>query len=149
VTFHSSWSRPGFSLLAVVLAGVLLQGCAGGEVSGLGGNRVFSADMTGAAKSCSAPRPTVRNGQQTEVTMVLGNDGGWCAITTAQANSSAFSAGLLTERPAHGKVFIHQVNGATRIDYTPDRGFRGSDSFAVKLIPGEPVIKAAVTVNAP
>jgi hypothetical protein len=81
--------------------------------------------------------------------MTVGNDGGWCAITAEQSNGRPFGAGLLAGRPIHGKVFIHQVNGETRIDYTPDRGFRGADSFTVRLIPGDPTIRANVTVSGP
>jgi hypothetical protein len=44
---------------------------------------------------------------------------------------------------------IHQVGDDTRIDYTPDRGFTGTDSFAVKLIPGNAVIRITVTVVSP
>jgi hypothetical protein len=41
------------------------------------------------------------------------------------------------------------VGDETRIDYTPDRRFAGSDAFTVKLIPGDATIKVAVTVTAP
>jgi hypothetical protein len=78
--------------------------------------------------------------------MTVGNDGGWCAITVTQPHGEPFDAGLLTQRPLHGKVLIHKVGDATRIDYTPDPNFTGTDSFAVSLIPGDPVIRAAVTV---
>ena len=60
-----------------------------------------------------------------------------------------FEAGLLTVRPRHGTVLIHEVGDDTRIDYTPDRGFAGSDTFAVKLIPGNAAIQIAVTVTGP
>ncbi len=46
-------------------------------------------------------------------------------------------------------MLIHEVGDDTRIDYTPDRRFTGSDSFTVKLIPGEERLKVAVTVTAP
>ncbi len=64
-----------------------------------------------------------------------------------QDGSKPFGAGLLMARPGHGTVVIHAVGDDTRIDYTPDRGFTGSDSFAVKLIPGDATVHVAVTVT--
>ena len=49
--------------------------------------------------------------------------------------------------PSHGRVFAHHVGNNTRIDYTPDPGFVGTDSFAVRLIPGNAVFEAALTVT--
>jgi hypothetical protein len=66
-----------------------------------------------------------------------------------QAGTKPFDAGLLISRPSHGSVLIHEVGDDTRIDYTPDRRFAGTDAFEVKLIPGEETIKVAVTVTAP
>ena len=66
------------------------------------------------------------------------------AITVAQSGRAPFSAGLLTSPPAHGKVLVHAVGDETRIDYTPTRGFTGSDAFAVTLIPGDPVVRAKI-----
>ena len=50
--------------------------------------------------------------------------------------------------PTHGSVLIHEVGDNTRIDYTPDRGFTGTDSFAVQLIPGDAKVNVAVMVTA-
>jgi hypothetical protein len=38
------------------------------------------------------------------------------------------------------------VGDNTRIDYTPDAQYRGADSFAVRLIPGDATISGSVTV---
>ncbi len=78
--------------------------------------------------------------------MTVGNDGGWCGITVADGGQP-YSAGLLTIRPTHGRVYIHTVGDATRIDYTPDTGFTGSDNFAVRVVPGNDLIRVAVTVT--
>ena len=43
-------------------------------------------------------------------------------------------------------VYIHPVGDDTRIDYTPDLGFSGIDSFVVRLLPGNPVLRVNVTV---
>ena len=53
----------------------------------------------------------------------------------------------MVNRPAHGRIFAHRVGSNTRIDYFPDTGFTGTDSFAVRMIPGNAVIHGAVTVS--
>lgn len=78
--------------------------------------------------------------------MRVGNDGGWCGISV-QLDGQPYAAGLLTESPAHGNVFIHPVGDSTRIDYTPEAGFTGTDRFVVQLIPGNAAIRATVTVT--
>lgn len=107
---------------------------------------VFASDLAGAGKRCNVPAPSLADGKETLVTMQLGNDGGWCALTVRQ-DGKPYAAGLLTQAPEHGTVFIHPVGDGTRIDYTPDHGFTGTDAFSVKLIPGDPVIGAKVTVT--
>jgi len=97
--------------------------------------------------------------------MAVVNDGGWCGILVSQnaapsrSNKGAwaalgatqakqpFAAGLLQTRAQHGRVYIHAVGDETRVDYTPDPGFTGNDQFAVRLIPGDPVLTVAVTVS--
>jgi hypothetical protein len=133
--------------LAFLLTGILLQGC--GQNAGGGGSRlrVYAADLAGAAKSCDVPRITPASGQTTNAAMKLANDGGWCGLPVHQDGPKPFDAGLLTARPAHGTVLIHAVGDETRIDYTPDRGFSGADSFSVKLVPGNGTVRVAVTVT--
>lgn len=109
--------------------------------------RVFAADVTGSTKTCEAPKPSPVPGQTTEVSIKQLNDGGWCAFLIHQDGPKPYDAGLLTARPAHGTVLIHQVGDDTRIDYTPDAGFAGNDSFAVKLLPGDATLHVAATVT--
>ncbi|MDR3537093.1 MAG: Ig-like domain-containing protein [Acetobacteraceae bacterium] len=136
--------------LALALGAVLLQGCGENKPApAASSTRIFAADFAGAAKSCVVPKPTLKDGDVTDVAMKVGNDGGWCAITVAQKNDRPYDAGLLTTRPNHGKVFIHEVGDATRIDYTPDHAFVGTDTFTVRLLPGNPGLRASVTVAAP
>jgi hypothetical protein len=136
--------------LALAAAGLLLQACTENRAAPSAPTaRVFAADMAGGAKSCEASKPDLTDGQSASATMKVGNDGGWCGIAVAQKDGKPFQSGLLVARSTHGKVLIHQVGDSTRIDYTPDRGFTGSDSFAVKLIPGDAVLRVAVTVTAP
>ena len=135
---------------ALLLSGVLLQGCGQNAANPAGSKlRVYAADVTGAAKSCDVPKITPAAGQTTEAAIKLVNDGGWCGLPVHQEGPKPYEAGLLITRPAHGTVLIHEVGDDTRIDYTPDHGFSGTDSYQVKLIPGDGTIHAAVTVSVP
>jgi len=149
VTVQSRSVGSRLSWLPLAAGVLLLAGCnANNAGPAASGTRVFAADVTGAAKSCSVDGPSLKDGQVTDATMKVGNDGGWCGISVAQGGKP-FDAGLLTSRPTHGKVFIHKVGDVTRIDYTPDRGFVGTDTFIVKLIPGNSGFRTAVTVTGP
>lgn len=138
----------GTSLLVTTL---LLAGCSQNAGTGPGASkfRVYAADVTGSAKVCSAPKINPTSGKTTEATITVANDGGWCGLLAGQEGPKPFDAGLLAVRPAHGSVTIHSVGDDTRLDYTPDRKFTGSDSFTVKLIPGTATVHVAVTVTAP
>jgi hypothetical protein len=128
------------------LAGVVLQGCGQGPEQVTGPQtRLFASDFQGGAKTCVVPKPTLTPGKEASATMQVGNDGGWCGITVAQ-DGQPYSAGLLTQAPGHGKVYIHPVGDATRIDYTPDPGYSGADSFVVTLLPGDPTLRVNATV---
>lgn len=124
----------------------LLAGCAEKPAPPAPQARVFASDFVGGSKRCTVPAVSPVDGKETPVALSVGNDGGWCAIGVQQ-NRKAYAAGLLIQSPAHGKVFIHPVGDTTRIDYTPDRGFTGADAFVVKLIPGDAVLRASVTVT--
>jgi hypothetical protein len=127
-------------------AACLVQGCAQPRPVA-SGTRLYASDLAGGAKHCAVPTVSVAAGQESPVPMTVGNDGGWCGITVALPSSQPYSVGLLTARPAHGTIYIHTVGDATRIDYTPDRGFTGTDSFAVRLEPGSSRLRVAVTVT--
>jgi hypothetical protein len=130
--------------LVMAATALLLQGC---EQAPSGPTaRIFAADMAGGAKTCVVPRVTPVAGQDTPVAVKLSNEGGWCGITVSNGGRP-YSAGLLTAKPAHGKVQIHTVGNDTRIDYTPERGFAGTDTFTAKLIPSDAAIRASVTVG--
>ena len=128
------------AFFAFLMSGLALQGCAEKAVPTV---RVYAADVQGGAKQCDAPRPTPSAGQTTDVAMKLANDGGWCGISVSQTGP-----GLLTTRPAHGTVLVHQVGDVTRIDYTPAHGYAGSDNFAIKMLPNDATLHVAVTVAA-
>lgn len=135
---------------AVVLTALLLSGCgnidAGPAAPKL---RVYAADVAGGAKVCNVQVVNPAAGTDAKTPMKVANDGGWCGIRLHQNGLKPFEAGLLTARPDHGTVLIHEVGDETRIDYTPDHGFIGGDAFAVKLLPGDATIRVGVTVTAP
>lgn len=125
-----------------------LQGCADRpRPAAHVGLPVYAIDLQGGAASCTADKPKLTSGQETPVAMTVANDGGWCAVAVSQDGPAPFSAGLLTLRPTHGTLLIHSVGDETRIDYTPEHGFTGTEAFAVRLIPGDAVIRTAVTVT--
>jgi hypothetical protein len=136
---------------SVLLAtGLLLAGCDNGGGGPAGSKlRVYAADVAGAAKVCDVPKVNPVAGAGFDAPMKVANDGGWCGIRMHQDGPKPYEAGLLTTRPNHGTVLIHEVGDDTRIDYTPDRRFAGSDAFAVKLIPGNVTVRVPVTVTAP
>jgi hypothetical protein len=136
--------------LTLFLAGAVLQAC-GPNAAGPAGSRLrtYAADLAGGAKLCEVPKIAPANGQTNEAAVKLANDGGWCGLTVHLDGPKPYQAGLLVARPAHGTVLIHEVGDETRIDYTPDRGFAGTDTFTVKLIPGNAMIKVAATVTLP
>jgi hypothetical protein len=140
---------PRVACIALLAAGGLLAACSNPSAPAGSTQRVYAADVAGAAKLCDAPTVTPTGGAVTNATIKVANDGGWCGLRLRQGGTKPFDAGLLVARPEHGAVLIHEVGDDTRIDYTPDRRFAGSDSFSVKLIPGEERIKVAVTVTAP
>lgn len=141
--------RPGprqAAWIAMLMTGVLLQAC-GPQPPAAPGPRVYAADLSGAAKSCEVGKARPVVGQTTDTVIKVANDGGWCGLTVQQSGAKPFDAGLLNKRPAHGDVLIHEVGDTTRIDYTPDRGFAGDDSFVVSLIPGGALVHVVVTVT--
>ena len=134
---------------ALLIAGLSLAACSPNNPVSGSSARVYAADLTGGAKVCTVPTITPAPGKTTDIPIKLRNDGGWCGIQLHQPGPKPFEAGLLTARPGHGDVLIHQVGDETRIDYTPDRSFSGSDNFEVKLIPGDAALRVSVLVAAP
>jgi hypothetical protein len=132
----------------VATVGLMLQGCAPQQAAApaASGARIYAVDQQGAAHVCTVPKePVLVDGRETPTALTVGNDGGWCALTVAH-NGEPYGAGLLMVRPSHGTVLIHTVGDATRVDYTPDRGYVGPDSFTAQMIPGDASMRVAVTV---
>ena len=137
--------RPLTLTIAFASVGVMLQACAptpsGPSV------RLFHSDFQGIAKTCATPKADMIPGKAVDVSMRVSSDAGWCGLTVNNG-SRPFDTELLTARPAHGKIYAHIVGNDTRIDYTPDAGFVGTDTFTVKLLPGNAVVNVAVTAVA-
>ena len=130
--------------LTLALAGAVLQGCAP-KAPSKPAPRLYEADMKGGAKTCQTPKPDLVAGKVVEASMKVSSDRGWCGLPVDNAGQP-YDVGLLTGRPDHGKVFVHRVGNDTRIDYTPEFGFAGTDGFTVRMLPGDAGVRVAVTV---
>jgi len=135
-------TRLNLAWLGLAATALLAQGCA----PQASWNGVFKMDLAGAARVCVAATASPPDGQTSVVQMQVSNEGGWCGVN-ATRGGVPFESYLLAARPAHGKIYAHRVGGYTRIDYTPDTGFAGTDTFAVRLIPGNAAIQGAVSVT--
>ncbi len=132
----------GMSWPCLAITALLLQGCA----QKAGWNGIFTVDTQGVAKTCVTPTVSVPDGQAVQAQVQVSNEGGWCGVTVNRGGA-AYDSYLSVSRPNHGRVFAHRVGGNTRIDYTPDTGFTGTDSFAIRLLPGDGVLQEAITVT--
>lgn len=137
---QSTWS--GVPWLCLAVSALLLQGCE----KPAGWNGIFAVDTAGGAKICVAPTASPPDGVAVVAQVQVSGEGGWCGSTLTRGGAP-YDSYLLVNRPNHGRVFAHRVGTKTRIDYTPDAGYVGTDKFAVRLIPGNAVFEAAVTVT--
>jgi hypothetical protein len=129
-----------------LLAGLLALGataCAPKPQVAAPGPRIYAVDVQGRSALCEVPQGvTLAPDRSIEATMTMDNDGGWCGIATNRAGP-----GLVTAKPSHGRLHVRKVGANTRVDYIPDRGFVGTDTFAVKLLPDGAELKVAATVQ--
>lgn len=132
-----------FRTLAVVAGLAALQAaCAQPQVAAPG-PRIYAVDVQGRSALCEVPQNVALSpGRATEVAMVVDSDGGWCGVRTDRAGP-----GLVTAKPSNGRLHVRKVGATTRVDYIPDRGFTGTDTFAVKLLPDQAEMKVAATVR--
>ncbi len=86
----------------------------------------------GIAKTCTPTNPDMTKPGPYTGSIAMTNDG-WCGVFAVEKDGKPFSLGLLRTRPANGRVFIQKVANATRVEYTPNTGFTGTDSFTVAL----------------
>jgi hypothetical protein len=140
---HIWFNRPRAAWLCLAAAALLTEGCVNQQGQW---NGIYTIDTVGGAKTCVAPQASPPDGKAVLAQMQVSDEGGWCGII-ANRGGVAYDSYLLITRPGHGKVFAHHVGSNTRIDYTPDTGFVGTDRFAVRLIPGDAVVEGAVSVT--
>ncbi len=105
------------------------------------------------AADCTVAPFHVTDGGTATVTMRVSNEGGYCAATLTAASGKPYDAPLVPEVPRHGTPRVVKYDGKTSVEYVPDTGFVGHDSFVVHLIvkgaPAYTTLKVAVTVTAP
>ena len=106
----------------------------------------YSVDLAGKAASCTAPEVQLTQGQAATGTISTGG-GGWCGIPVT-LNGDALTAGLLTQAPRAGQVYVHTVGDVTRVDYTPT-GAATADAFAVQFLPGDETMRVTVSGATP
>jgi hypothetical protein len=134
--------------VATLAAVALLAGCAEQVAQTHPSSTRYSVDFTGAAKTCTAPKPMVLDAAKpAQAAISVANNGGWCALTLNAQEDTPYDAGLVTHLPTHGTLLIHTVGNDTRVDYTPQPGYVGSDSYAVRMVPGGATLSVSVTVT--
>ena len=102
----------------------------------------------GIAKTCTPTNPDLTKPGPYTASIAMTNDG-WCGVFATDKDGKPFSLGLLRARPAHGRVLTQKVGNATRVEYTPENNYVGTDTFTIALRPttGEDV-PLVVSVNA-
>lgn len=116
-------------LIATLAAAAALSGCATQPRPTV---QAVDLQNEGIAKTCTPSTVDLASGAPATIAMT--NDG-WCGVFATEGDGQAFNLGLVRTRPAHGRVFIQKVNARTRIEYTPEAGYVGADTFTVALRP--------------
>jgi hypothetical protein len=135
-------------LIAVVIAAFALQGCQTRPAQ----TSVAAEDLDGIASTCTPTPAQITGSAAASATIAMTNDG-WCAIRATESDGRPFLLALVRTRPEHGRVLIQPVNGKTRIEYTADPRYTGSDRFTIALRSRTPntadaTLQVAVTVSA-
>ena len=120
-------------LAATLLATVLTAGCA------MGPDAEHPCTLTHTPFSMDDQNPVLR------VNML--NTGRYCGFTVSNDRRPAEGSGRITEQPAHGQARIRRIAGAAHIQYRPEPGFTGQDSFRATLGPGSPLFTVVATVQ--
>ena len=127
-----------------LLAALAVQGCATKPPTTAAEN-VTDPMNDGRASTCTAT--PVANGAGS---ITMSNDG-WCSVALSEGGSP-YTLGLLKSRPVNGRVLVQSVGRDTRIEYTPNARFSGTDQFTVALRPrsggADVPVQVAVTVGA-
>ena len=91
----------------------------------------------GIAKTCTPSPVDFGAGSTATANIVMTNDG-WCALRTKDKNGQPFKFGLVKMKPQHGYILIQKVGNETRIEYTVENRYVGSDKFSVALASNQP-----------
>ena len=135
------------------MLGALLQGCAKPEAPPPAGPPPPLPPHAGPppAQRCTVTPFTVKDGGSADVGMSLSNEGGYCAATLLSEGGVPFATFLVPVPPLHGIPRVIPYNGKTSVEYAPQPGFTGHDSFIVKLIlhgrPGYTTLNMSVDVK--
>ncbi len=117
-----------------------------GGLAASGRHPTYATDLAGKAAVCTAPDVQLTQGQAATGTLATGG-GGWCGIAVT-LGGDALTAGLLTQPPRAGQVYVHTVGDVTRVDYTPT-GAATADAFAVQFLPGDETMRVTVSGATP
>ena len=100
---------------------------------------------------CNVAPFHVGDGGVANVQITVSGEGGYCAAKLTAASGRPYDAPLVPVLPLHGTPRVIKYNGQTSVEYTPEPGFAGHDSFVVKLIirgvPGYTTLNMSVTVQ--
>jgi hypothetical protein len=140
------------TLFPVLAAGVLLAGCQP-KPAAVVETPDYIPPHAGPppAATCTVAPFHVPDGGTTDVAITVSNEGGYCAAKLTAASGKPFDAPLVPVLPLHGTPRVIRYNGHTSVEYTPEPGYNGHDSFIVKLIlrgqPGYTTLNMSVTVQ--
>ena len=128
------------SLLAVLA----VQGCAAPPMTAA----VSPTDPMTDGRSTTCAATPVADGAGA---ITMSNDG-WCSVALSDGGAP-FTLGRVTARPANGRIVVQSVGRDTRVEYTPNDRFTGTDRFTVALRPrsagaADVPVQVAVTVAA-
>ena len=116
-------------LIAITAAALALQGCA----AQLTPAQLAAEDYNeGIAKTCNASAADLSNAAAGTATIAMTNDG-WCGVRVTEKDGQPFQLGLVKTRPEHGRVLIQRAGNQTRVEYTADNRYVGTDRFTVAL----------------
>jgi hypothetical protein len=106
-----------------------------GASSILAGTGALGQSELPRSKICSASDGgwSVPGGTPASGTITMSNDGGWCGQHLGVKFNDVIYGGAmkLSRQPEHGQVSIIRHEGYTDVDYKPNPGYFGSDSFSV------------------
>ena len=84
--------------------------------------------------TCTVAPFHVADGGTAKISMTLSGDGGYCAAALTADNGKPFDAPLLHVIPQHGSARVPKYNGKTSVEYSSLPGYKGADSFQVRLV---------------